>query len=438
MNEREAMEYIESAGSLGIVPGLDGIGELCRRLGNPQRELKFVHIAGTNGKGSVSALVASSLQAAGYRVGRYISPVIFQYREKIQVGGRLITKKALCQGMEGIREACDEMTARGMPHPTAFEMETALGFWYFREKGCDIVVLEAGMGGLLDATNIIENTITSVITSVSRDHMRFLGDTLEEIAEQKAGILKKGCPVVSLPQEPEVMGVIERRAAELGCELTVADPAKAGHVRYGLEKQRFDYGCYRGLEIALAGRYQIDNAVLALEVLKVLGKAGFSVKEDRLRRGFLETRWPGRFTVIGRKPYFVVDGAHNEDAARRLAESVEFYFKGRKIIYIMGMFRDKEYEKVIDLTYRYAEQIITVAAPGNPRALSALELAQMAALRHPKVTAADSLEEAVEMSYLLAGKDDVILAFGSLAFLGKLMEIVEKRNHVRQGAGRNR
>lgn len=428
MNEREAYEFIDSLGGLGIVPGLDGIRELCARLGNPQEGLKFVHIAGTNGKGSVSAFIAAALRAAGYRVGRYISPVIYEYREKIQVNDRYITKKALCQGMERIKEACGGMVAAGLRHPTAFEIETALAFLYFQEKECDIVVLETGMGGLTDATNIIENTLVAVLASVSMDHMKFLGDSLEKIAVQKAGIIKKGCHVASLRQEPAAMRVIEERASQEGCGLTVADPAKAGHVRYGLERQRFDYGGYKNMEISLAGRYQIDNAVLALEALEALAKKGFPVREDRLRKGFLEARWPGRFTVIARRPYFVADGAHNEDAAKRLAESLQFYFAKKRIVYIMGMFRDKEYEKVIALTQGLASQIITVAAPGNPRALSSYELAQAVLKYHPDVTAADSLEEAVETAYLMAERDDVIVAFGSLAFLGRLMDIVASRN----------
>ncbi len=428
MNERKAYEYIESIVSFGIVPGLDSIRELCRRLGDPQRALKFVHVSGTNGKGSVSTLIAAALRSAGYRVGRYISPVIFEYREKIQVNDSYISKRALCQGLERIKEACSGMEASGLPHPTLFEVETALAFLYFREKKCDIVVLETGMGGLMDATNIIENTLVAVIASISMDHMKFLGNTLEKIAEQKAGIIKKGCSVVSLRQEPAAMQVIEKKSAEEGCVLTVADPACAEHIRYGLERQRFDYGGCRGVEISLAGRYQIDNGVLALEALKALAEKGFPVSEDRLRGGFLKARWQGRFTVIGRKPYFLVDGAHNEDAARRLAESLRFYFTDKRIIYIMGMFRDKEYEKVIRLTHELADQIITVATPGNPRALSAYELAQAVARYHSDVTAVDSLEEAVEMSYLLAGRDDVIVAFGSLSFLGRLMDIVAAKN----------
>ncbi len=427
MKETEVAEYLDEIGRMGIVPGLDSIRELCRRLGDPQKELKFVHIAGTNGKGSAVAYIASALKCGGYRVGKYISPVIFEYRERIQVNDRMISKRALCQHMERIREVCDKMVAEGLPQPTPFEVETALGFLYFQEKCCDIVVMETGMGGLLDATNVVENTCVAVLASISMDHMKFLGDTLGQIAAQKAGIMKKGCHVVTVKQKREVSEVIEKKAAKLGCPLTVADVGKAEHVRYGLERQCFDYGGWKKVEISLAGQYQIDNGVLALEVMRALGEKGYNVAESKLREGFLNARWPGRFSVVGKKPYFIVDGAHNEDAAGRLAQSVEFYFTNRRIIYIMGVLRDKEYEKIIRLTQGLADQIITVAAPDNPRALPAYQLAREIAGVHEKVTAADSLEEAVEMSYLLADKEDVIVAFGSLSFLGRLIKIVEER-----------
>lgn len=427
MKEREALEYIESISGLGIVPGLDSIRELCGRLGNPQNALKFIHVAGTNGKGSVSAYIATVLKCGGYRVGRYISPAVFQYRERIQVGGRCITKEALGRLTEQVKQVCDGMVEEGLPQPTPFEVETAMGFLYFKEKNCDVVVLETGMGGLSDATNIVTTTVLAVLTSVSMDHMKFLGKSLPEIAAQKAGILKAGCRAVSAVQEKEAMEVIEAKAAELGCRLTVAEPSRASGIKYGLEKQRFSYGGFSGLEISLAGKYQVENACLAVEALKLLGEQGFPVTEQRLRRGLAETVWPGRFTVVGKKPYFIVDGAHNEDAAKRLAESIQFYFTNKRIIYIMGVLKDKEYEKIIALTHSLADQIITVTPPDNPRAFPAYELAREIAGVHRNVTAVDSLEEAVEMSRLLAGKNDVIIAFGSLSFLGRLMEIVEYR-----------
>lgn len=425
MNFREAMEYISQAGKFGVVPGLDSVRELCRRAGDPQKDLKFVHVAGTNGKGSVCAYVANVLRRGGYWVGRYVSPAVFDYRERIQVNDAYITKKALCRYMELLRSVCDEMTAEGLPHPTPFEIETVMGFLYFKEKKCDIVVLETGMGGLLDATNVVDNTLVAVITSISRDHMQFLGETLPEIAAQKAGIIKKGSHVVALGQEDAVMEVLREKAEELACPFTVADRSAARRVRYGLERQKFDYNGLKNLEITLAGQFQIENAVQALEVLKALGSLGFPVTERKLREGLAETGWPGRFTIVGRKPYFIVDGAHNEDAARRLAQSVKFYFGDKRIVCIMGILRDKEYEKVIALTHSFADQIITVTVPDNPRALPAYQLAQEISRVHPDVTAADSLEEAVEMSRLLAGKEDVIIAFGSLYCCGKLMKTAD-------------
>lgn len=432
MNYRQAMEYMEETAKYGSVPGLDNIINLCEKLGNPQNELKFVHIAGTNGKGSTLAYISTVLKEAGYRVGRYVSPTIFEYRERIQVNERMISKEALCRHLESIQEAIAALEAEGKPHPTPFEIETALGFLYFKEKKCDIVVLETGLGGTLDATNLITTTLVSVIASVSMDHMAFLGETLAEIAENKAGIIKAGIPVVTMEQKPEAMQVIEGRARELSCALTVASEADAKKIRYGVEKQKFDYKQYKGLEIGLAGKCQIANAVLAIEVLRVLSENGFTIKEQKLREGLKKTVWRGRFSVIAKKPLFIADGAHNEDAAIKLADSIRFYFTNKKIIYIMGILKDKEYEKIIANTAPYAEQIITVTTPNNPRALPAYELAKAVREYHPNVTAVDSLQEAVEMSYLLADKDSVIIAFGSLSYLGELTEIVENRHTIRR------
>ncbi len=439
MKYQEALDYIESIQSYGIVPGLENITELCTRLGDPQERLKFVHIAGTNGKGSTLAYLSTILKCAGYKVGRYSSPTIFEYRERIQVNGRNITQKALCEGVEKIKNTCYEMKGAGFSHPTPFEVETALAFWYFDRTGCDIVVLETGMGGLYDATNVISAPLTAVLTPISMDHMGFLGKSLAEIAEHKAGIIKEGCTVVSAGQEPEVAEVVRRVAGEKHCPLYMADPSRIEHLKRGggsrqsaqfVERQVFDYRSGSGellkkLEIHLGGSFQPENALLALETIERLRDQGMTIGEAALRRGLRETVWPGRFCVVATKPLFVVDGAHNADAAGKLAQSVEFYFTNRRIIYIIGVLRDKEYQKVVGLTHAFADQIITVTPPGNPRALPAYELAQEIAKVHPSVTAVDSLEEAVEMARLLAGPEDVILAFGSLSYLGRLIRIVE-------------
>lgn len=423
MNYKNAMAYLESIAGCGIQPGLDSIRELCRRLGDPQRETKWLHIAGTNGKGSTLAYVSTVLTCAGYRVGRYLSPTIREYRERIQVNGKMIPQSALCRHLEAVKLACDAMVQEGLPQPTPFEVETALAFLYFREKQCDIGVLETGMGGLQDSTNLIEGTLVEAITSIGMDHMKFLGRTLEEIAAQKAGIIKPGSIAVCMRQKAEVEEVVRRKAQEAGAELRISDSAGAQRIKYGLEKQSFDYGGYKKLEISLTGQFQVANAALAVDVCRALGEKGFPVTEKALRQGLKETVWEGRLTVLKRRPLLIVDGAHNEDAAEKLAKFIEFYFTNRRILYIMGVLRDKEYGKIIELTHGYADQIITVTPPDNPRALPALELAKEIAKVHPAVTAASSLEEALEMAQLLSGEDDVILAFGSLSYLGRLMDI---------------
>ena len=431
MKYEEAMEYIDVCNALGSIPGLESIERLTACLDNPQEKLTFIHVAGTNGKGSVSAFVANVLKTAGYRVGRYISPTIFTYCERFQVNDRMISKKDLGELMEQVKEACDKIVADGHPHPTSFEIETALSFLYFVKKECDVVVLETGMGGALDATNIIPSPKLCVLTSISMDHMQFLGNTLTAIATEKCGIIKPETTVISTRQTQEAMDVVQKVCMEKKVELIISDLSEASKVKHGLEKQSF---IYEGMkyEISLSGSYQIENAVLGIRVAKWLSENGFEkITEKKILTGLATTRWKGRFSVLSKKPYFIVDGAHNVAAAEKLAESIRFHFTNRKIIYIMGMFRDKEYEKVIELTVPLASQIITVAAPGNPRALPALDLATAVREVNPHVTNADSLEEAVEMSYLFADKDSVIIAFGSLAFLGQLMNIVEGNQTVR-------
>lgn len=437
MRYEDAITYIEECNLLGSVPGLDSIRNLTGALGNPQDGLKFIHVAGTNGKGSVSSFIGTVLQCSGYKVGRYISPTIYTYRERFQVNGRMIGKKELGEEMAIIKEACDALVLDGKPHPTSFEIETALAFHYFLKKQCDMVVLETGMGGTLDATNIIENPLLCVLTSISMDHMQYLGETLTDIAGNKCGIIKEGCTVVSTLQDEEAELVIKKVCEEKEAKLIFADASLAEYISLGkkgspsLEKQAFIFEG-KQYEISLLGKYQIENAVIAIKALEELHAMGYEkITDAKVKKGLYDTEWKGRFTLLANKPYFVVDGAHNVAAAKKLVRSMQFYFTNRKIVYIMGMFRDKEYEKVIQITAPLASQIITVATPGNPRALPAVELAHAVSKVNPHVTSADSLEEAVEMSYLFADKESVIIGFGSLSFLGELMNIVENNRTVR-------
>ena len=442
MNYREAMEYVESLKVYGSVPGLSMTKALCARLGDPQKQLKFVHIAGTNGKGSVLAYVSAVLQAAGYRVGRYLSPTLFDYRERFQIDARPITQSALCKYIERIKAAVEQMEASGEaalpgedgPHPTLFEVETALAFLYFMDKKCDIVVLETGMGGRLDATNIIPAPICAVITSISMDHMAYLGDTLTQIATEKAGIIKSGSIVVSARQKPEAMQIIKQAAAKCKCRIFIADTSRIKGVKSGLKKQCFSYNKYKNMEIGMPGLYQLDNAILAVEVIDALQKQGFKIEPDKVKSGLSQAKWPGRFEIIGQKPLFIIDGAHNEDGAARLAQTIAHYFEDRRIIAIVGVLADKEAEKILSPICPLTRHLITVTVPDNPRAMHAYALAGLATEYHDSVTVADSLEEAVEMAYLLAGKDKetVVIAFGSLSYLGALSHIVEHRDTIRR------
>lgn len=431
MTEKECLDFMDELRKSGIVPGLGSIKELCRRLGNPQDAFPCIHIAGTNGKGSVLAYLSTVYKTAGYRVGAFSSPAVFNPRETIRVDGKNMTKKAYTEGLEKIKEAVETIKADGLPAPTAFEAEVALAFLYFADKKCDIVMLEAGMGGREDATNLITRTLAAVLMPIGMDHMQFLGRTLDKIAYQKAGIIKKGCVAVSAVQQEEAAAKIRKEAEKQGCSCFFATvPEK---IKYGLKKQKFTYRdafgtLHKDMEITIPGVCQAENAAVAIEVVEALNRQNtFVVSEENLRRGLLETAWPGRFEVLREKPYFVIDGAHNEPAAKKLVQSVSAYFSNKRIIYIMGMLKDKEYEKVAEITYPYADQIITVTPPENKRALSAMDLAAAVSAYHPRVTTAGSVEEAVEMAYLLAGKEDVILCFGSLSFLGRVRDILGKQ-----------
>jgi len=424
MNYVESRVYLDNAAVYGSVPGLENMRELLNRLGNPQNDLKFIHIAGTNGKGSVLAFLSGILKEAGYRVGRYISPTLFSYRERIQVNEQCLEKEALARLMTRIASGIKDMTAEGKTHPTVFEIETALGFLYFQERKCDLVILETGLGGLKDATNVVETTIMEIITSISLDHMEFLGSTLEEITRNKAGIIKPDTLVISANQKPEVMKVLEEICRQKRNQLRIADKNQAYQVVYGYEKQHFSYGGYENLNISLAGSYQIINAVLAVEAVKELKNLGYTVDEMQLRRGLEKTRWNGRFTVLLKDPVFIIDGAHNRDAAKVLRQSLELYFTGRNIFYIMGFFKDKEYEEIVKITAPLAIHIMTIQTPGNKRALPKRELADTVRKYNNRVEMAESISQAVQKSLQMAKQKDVIIAFGSLSFLGEITRIV--------------
>lgn len=426
MNYEEARVYLEQASKYGSVLGLESMKGLLDKLDNPQDDLKFIHIAGTNGKGSVLAYLSTILQKAGYRIGRYISPTLFSYRERIQVDGQRIEKESLARHITVIARAVEEIKQRKEPIPTVFEIETALAFLYFKEKKCDLAIVETGLGGALDATNVIKTTLLEVITPIGLDHMDVLGKTLGEIAGQKAGIIKTGTRVVTAAQDPEAREVLVHKCREENCILGQVEPEHLRDIHYGWDKQSFSYKRWENIQISLAGKFQIQNAALALEAVEQLRELGFHLPDAAVYEGMSETCWRGRFTIVSKDPVIILDGAHNPQAARALKNSLEQYFSDRKLYYVFGVFKDKDYKKIIQLTAPAAEHIITVETPDNPRALPAEELKEEVQKLNSSVESADSVESAVEKSLKIMNPDDVLVIFGSLSFLSLAEKAVKK------------
>lgn len=425
---KEARVYLDGVSKYGSVLGLGTIHKLLCELNNPQKDLKFIHIAGTNGKGSVLAYTSTILSKAGYRVGRYLSPTVVSYLERIQVDGQWIPEDVFATLTTMVQEAIARMEAAGETLPTVFEIETAIAFLYFKEQGCDLVVLECGLGGSTDATNIIENTLLSVFTSISRDHLGIIGNTLEEIATVKSGIIKPGCRVVSGTQPKKVLQILKQRAEALRCPFISADEKQALLLKEDYDGQLLSYKGIEKVYCPLAGRHQIGNVVTALETVLTLRTLGYHITEDALRQGLKETVWLGRFTCIGTNPLFIIDGAHNEDAARRLRETLEVYFPEKQFIYIVGVFRDKEYEEIVKIMGPLAKSVHTVKLPDSARTLPASELAKVMK-RHCKngisIQAEDSIKMAVKNALAEAKETDILLSFGSLSYLGQVMSDFE-------------
>lgn len=458
MTYEEARVYLDEVSKYGSVLGLDTIRELLYELGNPQNDLKFIHIAGTNGKGSVLAYISTILSETGFRVGRYVSPTVIGYLEKIQINGNWISEKVFTELVEEVQRAIVRMETNGKASPTVFEVETAIAFLYFQREHCDYVVLETGLGGILDATNIISNTKVAVFTNISRDHMGFLGNTLEEIAENKAGIIKPGCVVVSAAQEEAVRKVLKEAADKNHVPIQFAEPDKVQVLDESYHGQTFSYKQFENIHIPLAGLYQIQNAATACEVLlalqrieqtenkceKTSKKSVYSM--EAIRNGFLKTKWKGRFTCIHENPVFIVDGAHNEDAAKQLKKTLERYFPQKQFIFIMGVFKDKEYEKIVQIMLPLAKKVYTINLPNKDRTLDADLLKQVieknweaTATKEESLKKSDesyevcsmpSLKDTIDTVMCQTKEDDIIVAFGSLSYLGDVMRLVGKEEKI--------
>jgi dihydrofolate synthase/folylpolyglutamate synthase len=427
MTYQEARQFIDQSARYGCVPGLETIKELMERLGNPQEGLKIIHVAGTNGKGSVSAFIAAILTSAGYFVGRYLSPAVFSYRERIQTmagdSSQFITRQGVCDAIAQIKPVCETMVSEGLSHPTSFEIETAMAMYYLSKQHVDFAVVEVGLGGKLDATNIITHPVCCVITSISMDHMQFLGNTLTEIATQKAGIIKENSTMVTCRQKPEVIEVLLKTCQEKNVMFYLSDSEDAKDITYSLDETTFSLHqsgreeCYT---IRLLGEYQIENAMIAITVARALHDLGYAVGESAIKNGLSNARWRGRFEKIAENPDIIIDGAHNEDAARRLRKSIEIYCANRRIIYILGVLADKDYQSILKITAPLADVIITLT-PDNTRALPSSQLAMEAKNYCSKVVDANRVDQAVVMALREAEPEDVIIAFGSLSYLGDLV-----------------
>ena len=426
MNKEEIKQYIEWVQGKGSVYGLDTIRELLKRLGNPQDQLSIVHIAGTNGKGSILAMLDSIFKQAGYRSGRYISPTIFTYLERFQINGSYMKEETLVTLMSEVAFHAKEMEQEGFAHPTLFEIETAVTFLWFLQEQVDVVLLETGLGGRMDSTNVISKPLCTLFASISRDHMALLGDTIEEIAMEKAGIIKKGCPVIAYPNKKEVQQILEKKAQEEQSPYVFIKKEDSKSEHHSIHGQVFSYKQYDQIELSLLGEHQIYNASVVLEAVEVLAKTYPKLTETAVRKGLKNVKWKGRFEIVKQSPIWIRDGAHNEDAALKLKGALEEYFQissgftKRKIFYIIGVLADKEYEKIVSIMAPLADVIVTICTKNNQRALPSKELARVARKYADTVIDAKNMSNAVELVKELARKEDVVVIFGSLSFLGEV------------------
>lgn len=418
MNIQEALSYIHTVSWRGTIPGLERERELLNKLGNPERDLKFVHIAGTNGKGSTAAMLASVLTQAGYRTGLYTSPYILRFNERIQVDGVQIPDAALCELTELLRPLAEGMAE----HPSEFELITALGFEHFRHERCDIVVCEVGMGGDWDATNVIANTECAVLTNIGLDHTQYLGDTVEAIARTKAGIVKPGRPCVLYRQTPSVEAVIEADCAKKAAPLVRADFEAIMPRSDGLDGQVFDWKDLQNLRLPLLGAHQLKNAAVALTAIEVLRQRGWSIPDEAIRDGLASVSWPGRFQVLRRDPLFIADGGHNPQCLEALEAALQAYLPGQKLVFLCGCMADKDYGDMFRRLLPFARTFFTVT-PDNPRALPAEDLSRYitGTLGMPAAPC-DTVAAGVRAAVDAAGPDGTVCCCGSLYMLGEVME----------------
>ena len=415
MTINETLDYIHSVCWKGMMPGLARITELLGKMGNPQNATKYVHIAGTNGKGSTAAMTASILRKAGYCTGLYTSPFIYQFGERMQVNGEMISDEELIEITEYVKPLADSMTES----PTEFELTTAIGFEFFKRRKCDIVVLEVGLGGLLDATNVIPTPEVAVITNIGLDHTDILGNTLEQIAFNKAGIIKENGHAVIYRGTPGVEKVFEDTCREKNTQLKKANFDGLKLKSHDLFEQVFDCGDYKDIHLPLLGDHQLHNAAVVLAVAETLQEIGWNISKENIYDGIRDVSWPGRFDIVCRDPLFIIDGGHNPQCLEALVKNIQDYLTGRRVIALTGVLADKDYGDMYKPVMPYIEQFVCVTPP-NPRRLMAAELAQHLQNVGAKAYAAETIPQGVKKAIELAGSDGVVLCFGSLYTIGDI------------------
>lgn len=419
MSYESTLEYIHNIKWQKSKPGLSRTIELLAALGNPEKKLKFVHIAGTNGKGSTAATTAAILQEAGYKTGLYTSPYIIRFNERMQINGEQISDTELEEIVDAIRPFADAME----DVPTEFEMITAVAMQYFYNNNVDIVVLEVGLGGELDSTNVIDTPECAVITAIGLDHTEFLGNTTAEIAKTKAGIVKKDGQVAVYPAEDDVINAIAEKCAAVNSTMTVLDPALINVKNVGLEGCSFDFDTFKDLFVPLAGTYQPYNASLAITACRMLRNRGWEISDEDIAKGVSKVKWPGRFEVLRHDPVFILDGAHNPHGIKGAVESINAHFGDQKLTFVIGVMADKDVENMIGMVVPHAKEFYT-ARPDNPRAMKADELARRLEGCGTKAIACDSVADAVNKAIDSVGKDGAVVALGSLYFSAEIREAV--------------
>ncbi|MDR0880326.1 MAG: bifunctional folylpolyglutamate synthase/dihydrofolate synthase [Clostridioides sp.] len=430
MEYSEALEYISSTNRFGVKLGLETVAELLKLLGNPQDDLKIIHVAGTNGKGSVCSFISNIIKEGGYNVGLYTSPYLERFTERIRVNGEEIPDKDVADIVGIIKEKIEIMTSRGLANPTEFEIVTAMAFYYFKMKETDYVVLEVGLGGRYDATNVIEKPLVSVITSISMDHVAILGDTLGKIAYEKAGIVKKDGSVVVYKQKPEAENVIRTACVVENADYIEVNSENISIIDSDLRSQTFDFMDrnveYKGLEIRLIGEHQVKNAAVAIRTVEFLKVNNLiEIDETVIRAGLVNTRWPGRIEIMREDPLFIIDGAHNLDGAKSLAKVLEDNFGEEKHTLIIGMLNDKDVDGVIEVLSPHFDRAV-VTLPISDRSMDVEPLKHVIGDQIPDVELRADIEEAVKFAVDTAVDGEVIVGAGSLYMIGVIRSYLKK------------